>query len=152
MDDPLGRRLVGTQATLFVAIAVGPWVPFGAAAPAPAAEWTGRWLMLLGLALAVAAGVRLGRLLTPFPRPRPGGRLVTDGVYRHVRHPIYGGALLLAVGWSLAQASLAAAGATVLLWLLLEVKSRYEERALAAAYPDYPAYAAATRRFLPLVY
>jgi protein-S-isoprenylcysteine O-methyltransferase Ste14 len=77
---------------------------------------------------------------------------VTAGVYAFARHPIYGGVLLLAIGWSVAQASLATLGATALLWLLFEAKSRYEERTLVEAYPAYPAYAAATRRFVPFVY
>jgi len=108
--------------------------------------------MLVGLLLGLTAGLRLGRNLTPFPRPRPGGELVTAGVYAHARHPIYGGVLLIAIGWSLAHASLATLTAAALLWLLFEAKSRYEERVLAAAYPAYPAYAAATRRFVPFVY
>ena len=153
MDDPFGRRLVGMQATLFVAVAAGPWVPW-APAPGvpPAAAFVGWGLMALGLALALVAGLRLGGNLTPFPRPRPGGSLVTSGVYRLARHPIYGGALLLAVGWAVARSSLVAGLAAALLWALLEAKSRYEERALAYAYPGYPDYAAGTRRFVPFVY
>ena len=153
MDDPLGRRFVGLQAALFVVVGFGPWLPLAvdAAAP-PQARWVGQALMLAGLLLALVAGLRLGRNLTPFPRPRPGGALVTAGVYAFARHPIYGGALLLAIGWSVAQSSVATLAATALLWLLFEAKSRYEERALTEAYPEYPAYAAATRRFVPFVY
>lgn len=153
MDDTLGRRFVGLQAALFVAIGAGPWLPLvdGPGVPPPL-RGVGAALMLGGLLLALVAGLRLGRNLTPFPRPRPGGELVTAGVYAHARHPIYGGALLAAIGWSFAQASVATLAATALLWLLFEAKSRYEERALAAAYPAYPGYAAATRRFVPFVY
>ncbi len=153
MDDPLGRRFVGLQVALFVVVGFAPWLPLAAdpAAP-PQARWVGQALMLAGVLLALVAGLRLGRNLTPFPRPRPGGELVTAGVYAFARHPIYGGALLLAIGWSVAQSSVATLAATALLWLLFEAKSRYEERALADTYPAYPAYAAATRRFVPFVY
>jgi protein-S-isoprenylcysteine O-methyltransferase Ste14 len=153
MDDPVGRRLVSLQAALFVLIAAGPWLPLGPGGVAPpATAKLGVALMLAGAALAVAAGLRLGRHLTPFPRPRPGGELVTRGVYRHARHPIYGGVLLLAAGWSLAHASGGAGVAALLLLWLLERKSRYEERLLVAAYPAYADYAARTRRFVPFVY
>ncbi len=153
MDDPLGRRFVGLQAALFVVVGFGPWLPLAAdAGVPPQARWLGQAIMLAGLLLALAAGLRLGRNLTPFPRPRRGGELVTAGVYAFARHPIYGGVLLLAIGWSVAQASLATLAATALLWGLFEAKSRYEERALTEAYPAYPAYAAATRRFVPFVY
>jgi protein-S-isoprenylcysteine O-methyltransferase Ste14 len=153
MDDPVGRRLVGLQAALFVAIAAGPWLPAGRSVDAPpAAALLGALLVVTGAALVVAAGARLGRNLTPFPRPRADGELVTRGVYRYARHPIYGGVLLLALGWSLLQPSWVSGGATILLLWLFDRKSRYEERLLMEAYPGYRAYAGRTRRFVPFVY
>ena len=153
MDDPVGRRLVSLQATLFVLIAAGPWLPVGAGGVVPpVAAVLGGALMLAGLALALIAGLRLGRNLTPFPRPRPGGELVTRGVYRYARHPIYGGVLLLAFGWSVVQFSWGPGGAVLLLLWLFESKSRYEEGLLARVYPAYADYAAGTRRFVPFVY
>jgi protein-S-isoprenylcysteine O-methyltransferase Ste14 len=153
MDDPVGRRLVGLQATLFVAIAAGPWLPGGGpVAAAPAATLLGALLLVAGTVLAVAAGARLGRNLTPFPRPRADGELVTRGVYRHARHPIYGGVLLLALGWSLLQPSWVSGGATILLLWLFDRKARYEERLLMEAYAGYRAYAERTRRFVPFLY
>jgi protein-S-isoprenylcysteine O-methyltransferase Ste14 len=152
MDDPMGRRFVTLQATLFFAVAAGPWW-HGAAVPVPAAAaLAGTILIGAGALLAVAAGARLGRNLTPFPRPRPGGGLVIDGVYRLVRHPIYGGVLLMAVGWAALRMSAVAAIGALLLWWLFERKSRYEERLLVASYPAYRAYSATTRRFLPFLY
>jgi len=153
MDDPRGRLFVSVQAALFAAVGFGPWLPLALdpVAPPPV-RWVGQVLMLAGFALALVAGFRLGRNLTPFPRPRPGGELVTAGVYAFARHPIYGGALLVAIGWSVAQLSVATLLATALLWLLFEAKSRYEERALSDAYPGYRAYASTTRRFVPFVY
>jgi protein-S-isoprenylcysteine O-methyltransferase Ste14 len=153
MDDPVGRRLVGLQTTLFALIGAGPWLPVGTggAAPPPA-SLLGAALMLAGATLAVAAGLRLGRNLTPFPRPRPGGELVTRGVYRYARHPIYGGVLLLAFGWSVVQFSWGTGAAALLLLWLFERKSRYEEGLLRRAYPAYADYAADTRRFVPFVY
>jgi len=152
MDDPTGRRFVTLQATLFVAVAAGPWWPGGAVPVPAAAVLLGALLIVAGALLTVVAGARLGRNLTPFPRPRPGGGLVTEGVYRFVRHPIYGGVLLIAVGWAALRMSAVAAVAALLLWWLLERKSRYEERLLAEAYPAYGTYRATTRRFIPFVY
>jgi len=153
MDDPIGRRFVGIQAALFLLIAAGPWLPFGGSGSAEVvARALGVVLVLVGMLLAGAAVARLGRNLTPFPRPRAGGELVTQGVYRHVRHPIYGGVLLLACGWALVRLSPVAAVAVLLLWWLFERKSRYEERVLVVAYPGYAAYAARTRRFVPFLY
>lgn len=115
-----------------------------------------RWFTLLGvllgisgLALFVQGVLSLGSSLTPFPRPSEGATLREHGVYRRVRHPIYGGVLLLALGWSLALSPLAL-GATALLWILLELKARHEESMLLERYPDYADYRERVRRrFVP---
>ncbi len=60
--------------------------------------------------------------------------------------------LLTAIGWAALRASLVAAVATLLLWWLFEMKSRYEERLLLETYPAYGRYRATTRRFIPFVY
>lgn len=112
-----------------------------------------------GLALAGAGGTlalagirRLGAALSPFPRPVEGSALREDGVYRLVRHPIYGGLLLVALGWSLLS-SPAALVPTVGLAVVLEGKRRREEAWLVAQDPTYPAYRVRVpRRFVPFVW
>jgi protein-S-isoprenylcysteine O-methyltransferase Ste14 len=101
-------------------------------------------------AVLLAAGARaLGPSLTPLPRPRPGGALRGDGVYGLVRHPIYGGVLLLAAGWTLAVAPLAGVP-TAVLAVVFDLKARREEAWLCERYPEYGAYRTRTpRRFLP---
>jgi len=109
----------------------------------------GLLLGISGLVLFVLGIGALGSSLTPFPRPSDGATFRGSGVYGRVRHPIYGGVLLLALGWSLALSPLAL-GATALLWLLLELKSRHEEAMLVARYPEYRTYREhVRRRFVP---
>jgi protein-S-isoprenylcysteine O-methyltransferase Ste14 len=43
--------------------------------------------------MVVVGSRHLGPSLTPFPAPLPGASLRQDGLYRVVRHPIYGGGL-----------------------------------------------------------
>src|SRR6266540_2729803 len=69
------------------------------------------FLAILGLLIAVAGVllvvlgvVSLGRSFTPLPRPRARTRLRQSGIFRLVRHPVYGGAILIGLGWSLADA------------------------------------------------
>ena len=105
-----------------------------------------------GLLVLVLGAVALGHSFTPFPRPHPSSEFRQNGIYRSVRHPIYGGVLALALGWSLAESPLALVP-TALLAVLFDLKARREEAWLVERYPEYAAYSSRTpRRFIPLVY
>jgi len=102
-----------------------------------------------GVAVIVGAGLSLGPGLTASPLPNARAELRTDGLYRHVRHPIYSAAILLSVARTVASGDARQAAVSIALGSLLYVKSSFEERALARRFPDYPAYAARTPRFVP---
>jgi protein-S-isoprenylcysteine O-methyltransferase Ste14 len=113
----------------------------------------GMLLMLAGGVLAVLGVRSLGKGLTALPHPRDGSELVSTGTYRLVRHPIYGGLVIGALGYGLAMQALvtAVAGSLVLL-VFFRLKSAREEVWLEQRYPGYPAYRAKTRRMLPFIY
>jgi protein-S-isoprenylcysteine O-methyltransferase Ste14 len=114
---------------------------------------------LVGLALMVGGAVLLGRglldlgrNLTPVPRPRDDARLVETGIYALVRHPIYGGIIVSALGWGLLAASPLTLLLAGLVAVFFDLKSRREEAWLAAHYSGYRTYMSRTRRFIPRVY
>jgi protein-S-isoprenylcysteine O-methyltransferase Ste14 len=150
---PRGEGWVAIQSVLIVAIVGCGFV--GVYWPGSVESFStvvGILLVVAGAALALAGALTLGRSFTHFPRPRESGRLRQGGIYRLVRHPVYGGVLLLALGWSLAEAPLALVP-TALLALVFDLKSRREEIWLRERYPDYAAYAERTRsRLVPFVY
>lgn len=112
-----------------------------------AALIVGDVLLLVGILFTLASVATLGRCFGVLPDARG---LVTRGPYRLVRHPVYLGELIVALGfvvptrqWGLAVVALAAnAGAQL-------VRTRYEEATIRAEFPEYDAYAARTRRLLP---
>lgn len=109
----------------------------------------------LGAGGALLAGAGLAALresLTALPHPKDGARLIDDGPYALVRHPIYGGLILLAVAWGLFAASPAALAVAAVLLLFFSLKSRREEAWLVTRYPGYEAYRARTRRIIPWLY
>jgi len=89
---------------------------------------------------------RLGKSFSIMPEAR---KLVTGGPYAHARHPLYtvemititGTALQFAAPWSWLIALVVVA----LLW----IRSHFEEQVLMEAYPEYAAYRARTKRFIP---
>jgi protein-S-isoprenylcysteine O-methyltransferase Ste14 len=95
---------------------------------------------------------RLGRQITPFPKPVDEGDVKRTGAYGLVRHPMYGGVLLLTLGWSLASSPLTLAPWSVAV-VFLDAKRRREEAWLVEANPDYEEYRASVRHsLLPFVW
>jgi protein-S-isoprenylcysteine O-methyltransferase Ste14 len=102
-----------------------------------------------GLALVIPARFTLGRSFTVLPRPRDRATLKRRGVYAHVRHPIYGGVILLGIGLALQRSPLVFVP-TALLAVAFFFKSTLEEAWLTERYPDYREYRRTTRRrFVP---
>lgn len=110
---------------------------------------TGELLSAAGVVGMVAAGLGLGRGLTASPLPNRAALLRTDGLYAHVRHPMYSALLLFAAGRVVVSGSLVRAGLLVALFALLTGKARWEERLLTERFPEYPGYEAVVPRFVP---
>jgi protein-S-isoprenylcysteine O-methyltransferase Ste14 len=148
---PRGEGWVLIQGVLLVLVVAAGWSlgPDWAEVLQLASAVIGFALITGGLVLAVRGAIDLGGALTPLPKPRNGAELVETGVYRYVRHPIYGGLILAAFGWALAQASIVAVILALVLAAFLYVKSVREEAWLSQRFPTYAAYRARTRRLLP---
>jgi protein-S-isoprenylcysteine O-methyltransferase Ste14 len=108
---------------------------------------------LASLAIVLVANVMcvvtvsfLGRSLSIMPEAR---RLVSDGPYGIVRHPLYVCELLAMVGIVLQYRSLAAVGLVVLAMVVQVARARWEEGILAKAFSDFAAYRARTSFLLP---
>ena len=104
-----------------------------------------------GVVLYRVAGRTLGDALSPFVAPRPGAPLVTHGCYRLVRHPIYLGQALIALGAPLTLGARWVLAVTAAALAVL-VRIVREEEALARTFPDYVRYATTTKRIVPFVY
>ena len=149
---PRGEGWVAIQGLLLAITAVaGLLGPSWAGPVRVATSFLGAVLIAGGLLLAARGGRDLRDALTPLPYPRADAELVETGVYGLVRHPIYGGLVLAALGWGLLTASPAAIVAAIALWGFFELKSRREEAWLEGRFADYAAYRARTRRLIPWI-
>lgn len=112
-------------------------------------EYAGFLVAVIGLLVIVFAVLQLNNNLTAFPTPKEEGTLIQTGLYKFVRHPIYSGIILGAIGLGCFLGSGWKIGIGFGLWLLFYFKSSYEERLLANHYPDYEAYKENSSRFFP---
>jgi protein-S-isoprenylcysteine O-methyltransferase Ste14 len=116
-------------------------------------RWLGVFFYLAGGALRIWPIFVLGRRFSGLVAIQPGHELVTDGVYRVIRHPSYLGMIILMFGWALAFRS----GLGVILAALivppLLVRIRSEETLLRLQFGDeYDAYRRRTSRLIPGIY
>jgi protein-S-isoprenylcysteine O-methyltransferase Ste14 len=152
-----GEWFVAAQVFLMALVAFGPrrLARVSDGWPAPlgvAASIAGGLLFLLGSLLLIAGALKLGSKLTPLPYPADGAVLRETGPYRWVRHPMYGGGVLMAFGWGLwVHGELTLIYAALLL-LLADRKANREERWLREKFAGYAAYQQRVRKLIPFIY
>jgi protein-S-isoprenylcysteine O-methyltransferase Ste14 len=150
----LGRRGAGwvaAQIVLVTAIFLSALVGLGWPSwLEPPAYAIGGVLVAAGVGMLAAGGGALARVsaVTPFPAPRTGSGLQTSGIYQIVRHPMYGGGILIALGWSMIFATLMGLILTIVLAVFADLKARREELWLEQTFAEYTAYRQHTRSTL----
>ncbi len=105
-----------------------------------------------GLALGLLSFKALGQNFRVYGAPRRSGTLITTGIYRYIRHPMYIGTILAVGGYVLAFGSLVATPLWLGVTVFYIVKAAKEEPLLAAKYPEYEEYRKRTWKFIPYVY
>lgn len=112
----------------------------------------GAVLFTIGLIVAVLGRLELGENWSDI-EDAAGLRqpsVIDTGIYHYVRHPIYGGDLLLLLGFQLSVNSWLVLGLVPMIAYVVWQATR-EEILLARTLPGYAAYCARTRRFVPFV-
>ena len=106
-----------------------------------------------GLALSAVATfqLRAARSLTPMPSPRAQSELISTGLYARVRHPVYSGLLVWALGMAIAASSLLHFVLFTLLGVFLNAKAAHEEGLLVQKFKAYSDYLTRTPRFIPRI-
>ncbi len=130
--------------SLAAVLLTGPWL---------AKTLYGILLEASGLLLGFAAifTMKIGNFSVA-PLPHPGGKLVTSGVYRFIRHPMYLAQWLVILGLVIDYFSWIRFGFLLLLGITLVFKLRFEEKQLRIQFPAYSAYQKRSWRLLPFVY
>lgn len=145
-----GTKWVVAQAVVLLLIAMTVvWLGGEATTPTTVAAIL---LFIAGQGMAVAAALQMRQYISAHPAPAPGASLLQGGIYRLVRHPMYGGVMLMAAAIAVFDVNPAAFLLTAVLAVVFYGKSRYEESLLAATFLGYEDYRErVTRRFIPWI-
>jgi protein-S-isoprenylcysteine O-methyltransferase Ste14 len=110
--------------------------------------------VVIGLWLFYRSHADLGTNWSITLEVREEHRLITEGVYRGVRHPMYSALLLYSVGQALVIPNWVAGPSNLLAFaVLLALRIRAEERMMNERFGDeYAAYSARTKRLIPGVW
>jgi protein-S-isoprenylcysteine O-methyltransferase Ste14 len=106
-------------------------------------------LIAVGTGAEIVVLIWLGRAYSIFPEAR---RLVLQGPYRWIRHPLYLTAAIATIGIAMGYAQPWAALLAIVTFGFQIGRMHNEEHVLAATFPEYAAYAARTKRLIPGIY
>jgi protein-S-isoprenylcysteine O-methyltransferase Ste14 len=121
----------------------------------PHADWTGAMgasICVLGLFVTLWARWTLGGNWSSAVTFKQGHELIRTGPYRFVRHPIYTGLLVMALGTALDLGQLRCWLALPLMASAFWIKLKQEERLLLRHFPqEYPIYKKQVKALVPFV-
>jgi protein-S-isoprenylcysteine O-methyltransferase Ste14 len=107
------------------------------------------YIGLLGVAISTIALLQLNIHLSPFPTPKPNSKLLTKGVFKFSRHPIYSGILIFMFSFSFWLGEGYKLCVSLAILGLFFYKSKYEESLLENTFDNYKAYKSKVGRFFP---
>ncbi len=82
----------------------------------------------------------LGRNLSPFPRPIKNSKLITKGIYRFTRHPMYYSLIFISFGVFITKLSIYYLCLLITLVLIIKFKIALEEQYLKNKFKNYFLY------------
>ena len=106
----------------------------------PFSYFVGFLIIIIAFIILLVAIKDLGRNLSPFPRPINNSNLVTKGIYRFTRHPMYYSLIFISIGVFITKLSIYYLFLTISLGLIIKFKIALEEQYLNNKFKNYLLY------------
>ena len=103
----------------------------------PFSYFVGFLIIIIAFIILLVAIKDLGRNLSPFPRPINNSNLVTTGIYRFTRHPMYYSLILISFGFFIIKLSIYYLFLSISLSLIIKFKIALEEQYLKNKFKKY---------------
>lgn len=120
----------------------------------PIVAYIGIIFLIIGGIIMIISRIQLGKYGTPVVHTGEDHKLVTKGLYKIVRHPMYFGGIFMMLGPYLAFRSIfVLTGIIILDIYLLNMRIKIEEETLIRAFGvDYRNYIKRTKKLVPFIY
>ncbi len=106
----------------------------------PFSYYVGFLIIIIAFVILLVSIKDLGRNLSPFPRPKNNSNLVTKGIYRFIRHPMYYSVIFISLGVFLIKLSIYHLFLSISLSLVIKFKIALEEQYLKNKFKNYFLY------------
>ena len=106
----------------------------------PFSYFMGFLIIIIAFIILLVAIKDLGRNLSPFPRPIKNSNLVTTGIYRFTRHPMYYSLIFISFGVFITKLSIYYLFLSISLGLIIKFKIALEEQYLKKRFKKYFIY------------
>ena len=106
----------------------------------PFSYFLGILIIIIAFIIMLVSIKDLGRNLSPFPRPINNSNLVTTGIYRFTRHPMYYSLIFISIGVFIIKLSIYYLFLTISLALIIKFKIALEEKYLMNKFKNYLLY------------
>ena len=106
----------------------------------PFSYFVGFLIIIIAFIILLVAIKDLGRNLSPFPRPINNSNLVTKGIYRFTRHPMYYSLIFISFGVFITKLSIYYLFLSMSLILIIKFKIALEEQYLNNKFKNYLVY------------
>jgi len=106
----------------------------------PFSIFVGYLIFIIAFIILIVAIRDLGKNLSPFPRPINNSKLVTSGIYRFSRHPMYYSLIFISIGVFITKLSTYYLFLSISLGLIIKFKIALEEQYLKNKFKNYLLY------------
>ena len=103
-------------------------------------KYISNFLITLALIFIVFSVRQLGKSLSPMPRPKENSKLITSGIYRFFRHPMYYSLIIISFSFFLKSLTIYSLILSILLTIIISNKIKIEEEYLTRKYNNYTLY------------
>ena len=87
-----------------------------------------------------------------FPSLLNNSSLISSGPYKLVRHPMYTSTIFITFIWIINDFTYIRLSAWIMLVIVLNLKTFYEEKILDEEFPEYKIYKSKTKKLIPFLY